>query len=68
MRWDKSKQNVASGAHPQEQREGTKREGIYGGVLSKAESKALELAKLHGVERRVKEHLWELPVFKPKVP
>ena len=46
---------------------------IFGGYFtekSAAEAKALELAKEHGLERRVKAvgKLSELPIFKPKVP
>ena len=46
---------------------------IYGGCFTEkaaAEAKALELAKEHGLERRVKAvgSFSELPIFKPKVP
>ena len=46
---------------------------FYGGYFSEkaaAESKALELAKEHGLERKVKAvgTFSELPIFKPKVP
>ena len=51
----------------------TGKKRIYGGSFtekSAAEAKALELAKEHGLERKVKAvgKLSELPIFKPKVP
>ena len=51
----------------------TGRKSTWGGLFTEkaaAEAKALELAKEHGLERRVKAvgKLSELPIFKPKVP
>ena len=51
----------------------TGKKSIEGGYFTEkatAEAKALELAKEHGLERRVKAvgKLSELPIFKPKVP
>ena len=69
--WDKQSKKWRVWLYP------TGKKRIYGGSFtekSAAEAKALELAKEHGLERRVKavstfsERFAGLPIFKPKVP
>ena len=67
VHWDKQRKKW------QVQLRHTGKKSIWGGCFTEkaeAEAKALELAKEHGLERRVKAvgKLSELPIFKPKVP
>ena len=71
VRWRKSHKKWYVELAPKSGTKGPQK--IYGGYFtekSAAEAKALELAKEHGLERRVKAvgKLSELPIFKPKVP
>ena len=71
VRWRKSEKKWYVELAPKGGTKGPKK--IYGGRFTEkaaAEAKALELAKEHGLERRVKAvgKLSELPIFKPKVP
>ena len=67
VKWEKANKKWRVGLNP------TGKKRIYGGYFTEkaaAEAKALELAKEHGLERRVKavSSFSELPIFKPKVP
>ena len=71
VRWKKSHKKWYVELAPKSGTKGPKK--IYGGLFTEkaaAEAKALELAKEHGLERRVKAvgTFSELPIFKPKVP
>ena len=75
VRWDKKVKKWKVELTPKSGTKGPKK--IYGGCFTEkaaAEAKALELAKEHGLERRVKavgsfsERLAGLPIFKPKLP
>ena len=66
--WDKKAKKWRVELYPT-----TGKKRIWGGLFTEkaaAEAKALELAKEHGLERRVKAvgKLSELPIFEPKVP
>ena len=67
VNWDKKNKKWRVVLHT------TGKKSIWGGCFTEkaaAEAKALELAKEHGLERRVKAvgKLSELPIFEPKVP
>ena len=77
VRWNKKTKKWRVELTPKNATKGQKKIYIYGGCFTEkaaAEAKALELAKEHGLERRVKavstfsERFAGLPIFKPKVP